>query len=286
MANRTIIQTLTAFIYNANLPGFFTGKIWTGSSKSICVPGLNCYSCPGALGACPIGSFQSSLSGVALKIPFYVLGTMILFGLLLGRVICGWLCPFGFLQELLYKIPTAKLQKNHFTFMLTKLKYFIGVLFVILLPLAFYIFTGVGSPTFCKYICPAGTFEAALPLLSTTPTLRNSIGFLFSWKALILIITIVTSIYIYRPFCRFLCPLGAFYGFFNKFSLFGIQVDELKCIGCDACIRKCKMDCYKVGDKECINCGECINVCPTTAISLNIKKQNQENIPTFKESKV
>ena len=84
------------------------GRIWQGPSKQVCVPGLNCYSCPGALGACPIGSLQSFMSGAVLRFPFYVLGLMILFGLILGRRICGWLCPFGLVQELLYKIPTPK----------------------------------------------------------------------------------------------------------------------------------------------------------------------------------
>lgn len=97
MAKRTLIQILTAFLYNGNLPGFLNGRIWQGPSKSICVPGLNCYSCPGALGACPLGALQSSLSGVLLRFPFYVLGLMLLFGLLFGRTVCGWLCPFGFI---------------------------------------------------------------------------------------------------------------------------------------------------------------------------------------------
>ena len=272
MANkRTFIQFLTAFLYNGNLPGFFSGKIWQGPSKSICVPGLNCYSCPGALGYCPLGSLQSSLSGVVLRFPFYVLALLILFGLLLGRVICGWLCPFGLVQELLYKIPSPKLVKNKATRTLTKLKYIIGLLFVIILPLVFFFAVGVGSPAFCKYICPAGTLEAALPLLSTNPFLKQNLGALFNWKLFLLIVTVIASIVVYRPFCRFICPLGAFYSLFNKLSYFGIQVDKLKCTGCDACIHKCKMDCVRVGDRECINCGECIGFCPTNAISLGVK---------------
>lgn len=272
MANkRTFIQFLTAFLYNGNLSGFVSGKIWQGPSKSICVPGLNCYSCPGALGSCPLGALQSSLSGVVLRFPFYVLGLLILFGLLLGRVICGWLCPFGLVQELLYKIPSPKLVKNKATRTLTKLKYIIGLLFVIILPLVFFFAVGVGSPAFCKYICPAGTLEAALPLLSTNPFLKQNLGALFNWKLFLLIVTVIASIVVYRPFCRFICPLGAFYSLFNKLSYFGIQVDKLKCTGCDACIHKCKMDCVRVGDRECINCGECIGVCPTNAISLGVK---------------
>lgn len=189
-------------------------------------------------------------------------------GLLFGRTVCGWLCPFGFIQELLYKIPSPKFTKNKATRTLTKLKYIIGLLFVIILPVIFFYVVGVGAPAFCKYICPAGTLEAALPLLSTNPFLKQNLGMLFNWKLFLLLVTVIASIVIYRPFCRFICPLGAFYSLFNKLSYFGIQVDNVKCIGCDACIRKCKMDCAKVGDRECINCGECIDTCPVNAISL------------------
>ena len=266
MAKRSIVQFLTALIYNGNLPGFMQGRIWQGPSKQVCVPGLNCYSCPGALGACPIGSLQSFMSGAVLRFPFYVLGLMILFGLILGRRICGWLCPFGLVQELLYKIPTPKFHKNTLTLKLTYLKYPIGILFVIILPLVFFFGNGVGIPTFCKYLCPAGTLEAAVPLIALNPDLRSGLGILFGWKFLLMLFTILLSIFVYRPFCRFLCPLGAWYGLYNKLAIFGIQVDKAKCINCNACINVCKMDCQKVADRECINCGECIKVCPTKAI--------------------
>lgn len=268
---RKIVQLITALIYNANLPGFLQGKIYRGQLKSVCVPGLNCYSCPGALGACPLGSLQSSFSGVFLKIPFYVLGTIMLFGLLLGRLICGWACPFGLVQELLYKIPSPKLQRNDLTRTLSLLKYPIAIIFLLLLPLYYYFSEGVGVPAFCKFICPAGTLEAALPLAATNSFIRSSLGALFSWKLMLLILTVSASIFIYRPFCRFICPLGAIYGLFNKLSLFGIKVDMDKCISCDKCMRHCQMDCTKVGDRECINCGECIKVCPTKAISIGKK---------------
>ena len=271
LVKRKIIQILTTFLYNANLPGFLTGNIYRGSTKSVCVPGLNCYSCPGALGACPLGSLQSSFSGVFLRIPFYVLGSILLFSILLGRLICGWLCPFGLLQELLYKIPTPKIKRNNFTRKLSLLKYFIAVIFLLILPIVYYLTTGVGVPAFCKFICPAGTFEAGIPLTTAKPMLKNALGWLFTWKFFLLLLTIFSSIFIYRPFCRFICPLGAIYGLFNKLSIFGVNVDMTRCIGCDKCMRHCQMDCHAVGDRECINCGECANVCPTKAISIGKK---------------
>lgn len=271
MVKRKIIQFCTALLYNGNMPGFWQGKLWQGSTKSVCLPGLNCYSCPGALGACPVGALQSSLSGVFLRFPFYVIGTLLLFGLLLGRLICGWACPFGLIQELLYKLPTPKIHRSAFTAQLAKLKYLIAFVFVLLLPIAYYLVTGTGVPAFCKFICPAGTLEAALPLTIVNENLRSSLGALFNWKLLLMLIILGASVFIYRPFCRFLCPLGAFYSFFQRISLFGIKVDAAKCIHCNACMRKCLMDCRHVGDRECIACGECRNVCPTNAISIGKK---------------
>jgi len=263
---RRLTQLVSAIAYNANVSGFVTGKIWQGSSKGICVPGLNCYSCPGALGACPLGSLQSSLAGMVLRFPFYVFGLLLLFGLLLGRSICGWLCPFGLLQELLYKVPTPKLRKNAWTRKLTYVKYGISLIFVLLLPIVYYLTTGVGSPAFCKFICPAGTLEAGWTLTTLNQSLRQGLGALFIWKSLVAACIVILSLIMFRPFCRFLCPLGAWYGLFNTLSFFGITVDEAKCTHCQACLKVCPMDCHKVGDRECINCGTCKKICPEQAI--------------------
>ena len=145
MAKRILAQCISALLHNCNLPGFITGRIWQAQPKSVCVPVLNCYSCPGALGACPIGSLQSTLAGTALKFPFYVVGLLLLFALCLGRIICGWLCPFGLVQDLLYKIPTPKFGKNSITAKLTYLKYVIAAIFVVLLPIYFWLADGVAN---------------------------------------------------------------------------------------------------------------------------------------------
>ncbi|MBR4909907.1 MAG: 4Fe-4S binding protein [Clostridia bacterium] len=262
---RRYTQLLTAVLYNANLGGFITGKIYKGDTKGVCVPGLNCYSCPGAIGACPLGSLQSGLLSSKYRIPYYILGTLLLFGLLLGRLICGFLCPFGFLQELLHKIPTKKIKKCRATRILSKLKYAILVGFVIVIPL-FKL-----APGFCKYICPAGTLEGGIPLAITNETLRSMLGFLFSWKTFVLALTLLICVFCYRAFCRFICPLGALYSLFNPISFFGIKVDAAKCTRCNACVKACKMDVKKVCDGECIQCGECIKSCPQNAISYGVK---------------
>ena len=267
-SKRKLIQLYTALLFNANIKGFFNGRIYKGPVKNICTPGLNCYSCPGASGACPLGSLQNSLSSTEHGSAYYVVGIILLYGIIFGRLICGWLCPFGLIQELFHKIKTPKLKKSAFTRVLSALKYVLLVFFVILIPLA-YAFRDFPLPAFCKYICPAGTLEGALGLLSNEINSSElaRLGPLFTWKFALLVSFIVGCIFIFRFFCRFFCPLGALYGLFNRFSLLGVKLDRSKCIDCGKCLTTCQMDIRHVGDHECISCGDCVSVCPTQAIS-------------------
>ena len=264
---RKIMQLYFAVLFNANLKGFITGNIYQGSSKQFCAPGINCYSCPGAIGACPLGSLQGSFSADHSTI-WYVCGILALYGVMLGRTICGWLCPFGLVQELCYKVKTPKLKKSPVTRVLSFFKYAVLVFFALIVPIM-YALRDIPLPAFCKYICPAGTLEGGIGLLSNkvNESYFSMLGPLFTWKFALMVSILVGSVFIFRLFCRFICPLGAFYGFFNRFSFFGIQVDNSKCTHCGLCQGKCKMDIQSPGDAECISCGECIDVCPTKAIS-------------------
>ena len=234
----------------------------------MCVPGLNCYSCPAATGACPIGAFQAVVGSLKFKFTYYITGFFILLGVLLGRLICGFLCPFGWFQDLLHKIPgkkfsTAKMKPLRY------LKYVILVVFVILLPAFVTNSLGMGDPFFCKYICPQGVLEGAIPLALANSGIRAALGHLFTFKFQILALFIILSILFYRPFCKWICPLGAIYSLFNKVSFLKIQVDHEKCVGCQKCSRVCKMDVNVVdtpNHPECIRCGECMKACPTDAI--------------------
>ena len=261
---RFAIQAAAALIQNADFRAFFKGGISQAASKSVCVPGLNCYSCPGAIGACPIGSLQNSLSSYSVKIPYYVAGLLIFFGALLGRAVCGFLCPFGFLQDLIYKIPFIKKIK---TFKGDKylrfLKYFILVFGVIVLPVFIKL-----TPVFCKYLCPSGTLSGLLFAFSNTKVF-SLFGSRFMWKACIAACIILTGVLIYRPFCRYLCPLGAFYSLFNKVSAVRLTADENKCTSCKACYRACDMNVdpsVTPDHLECIRCGKCISACPENAL--------------------
>ena len=103
------IQAGATLLTNLHLPNFLKGGLYQGAGKTVCVPGLNCYSCPAASGACPIGAFQAVVGSSKFSFSYYITGFLILLGVLLGRFICGFLCPFGWFQELLHKIPTKKL---------------------------------------------------------------------------------------------------------------------------------------------------------------------------------
>lgn len=262
------IQAGAVLFTNLHLPNFIKGGIYRGKGKNVCVPGLNCYSCPAASGACPIGAFQAVAGSSKFRFSYYISGFLILLGVLLGRLICGFLCPFGWFQELLHRIPTRKLSTKKLR-PLTYLKYVILLVMVVLLPAFAVNDVGMGDPFFCKYLCPQGVLEGAIPLALVNSGIRAALGKLFTWKLCILLAVTALSILFYRPFCKWLCPLGAFYALFNKVSLLQMKVDANACISCGKCARACGMDVdvTKTPDHaECIRCGKCVLACPTGAV--------------------
>lgn len=288
------IQAGATLLTNIHLPNFFRGGIYQGKGKSVCVPGLNCYSCPAASGACPIGSFQAVVGSSKFGFSYYITGFLILLGVLLGRFICGFLCPFGWLQELLHKIPSKKLSTKKLK-PLTYLKYIILLLAVVLLPALAVNDVGMGDPFFCKYICPQGVLEGAIPLSLVNEGIRAALGTLFVQKLFILLAVVALSILFYRPFCKWICPLGAFYALLNKISLLEIKMDEQKCVSCGKCAASCKMDVdvrKTPNHAECIRCGKCITACPAEALcfhygfgSSHKKKEQQTNEINMEEQR-
>lgn len=272
---RKLIQ-ITAFGFsNSHVGNFASGKIYTGQWKQFCNPGLNCYSCPAASFACPIGALQAVSGSIDFKFSFYVIGFLLAVGVFLGRFVCGFLCPFGFFQELLNKIPSPKFKvPRPFLY----IKYVILIVFVFLLPVVLTNYMGIGKPAFCQFICPAGTLEGGIPLLSMHDELRQTIGSLFSLKLTILIITIIGCILSYRFFCKTLCPLAVIYGLLNKISFYHLNLNERQCVHCGKCVKTCKMNVDPLkspNSVECIRCGECAEVCPMKAISLGFKSEKK-----------
>lgn len=263
---RLLFQMLYTIVTNGYVYGYMSGKIYKGSLKYVCVPGLNCYSCPGAIASCPLGALQAALNERNMHVPFAVLGFFFVFGSLFGRFVCGWLCPFGLLQDLLHKLPFFKKRKQlpgHA--ILRHGKYL--VLFGLVIAGSSLLITGFAKiPAFCKYLCPSGTLMGAIPLLGMNEQLRMQAGGLFYWKLGILLFLIILSLMIYRPFCQYLCPLGAVYGWFNRFSLVQIHWEKDSCTSCMACKRNCPVDLppEKISvSQECIKCGKCVEACPT-----------------------
>lgn len=276
---RLKVQLLFTILTNGYMYGFLNGKIYQGKMKYACVPGLNCYSCPGAAASCPMGALQALLNQQGFQIPFASLGFFFLFGSLLGRFICGWLCPFGMVQDLLHKIPVFHKKKRLPLHSVLKYgKY--AVLFLLVCVGSLFLFGGFAKvPAFCKYLCPSGTLFGAIPLLAANEMLRSQAGGLFLWKLGILLFIVILSMKIYRPFCQYLCPLGAIYGWFNRFCLVQIHWEEEQCISCGACEKTCPVS-LSVSEisrsPECIRCGKCVEACPAKCLhAVNVKMKKK-----------
>jgi ferredoxin-type protein NapH len=275
---RRLVQSLVSVGTNGYLLFPFTLDIYKGPLKAVCHPGLNCYACPGALLSCPVGAVQNFLGAIRLSasaIPQaggVVVGYIGFIGVLVGRVPCGWLCPFGFIQDLLHKIPSPKFA---FWRPLRWVKYGVLVGLVILGPLFLIDNVGLGHPWFCKLVCPAGTLEGAFPLLAIKPQLLANLGFWFWNKFTILILIVIGAILISRFFCRLLCPLGAFYSLFNRISLVKLDFIEGNCVHCLACVPACPTGVrpYEERDStECILCLRCVQACRFGALDFGLRR--------------
>ena len=286
---RALTQIAAALLLNGNFKGFATGTVYSGKLKQVCVPGLNCYSCPGAFGACPLGALQTMLADPMYKMSFYVVGFLAAVGLAAGRWVCGWLCPFGFLQELLRtparliakliakyrRIPVAPLSKCREPFFLRYIKFIFLLLLVILLPIFLTDRFGFGAPYFCEWVCPSGTIMGAIPLFLSNSSLTAFIRPIFYIKASVASLITAGSMVSNRFFCKYICPLGAIFGLFNRFALTRLVFCGDACIGCGKCADVCGMgiDPRKPGQRmECICCGKCVKKCGQGALRMETLK--------------
>ncbi len=287
---RRLFQILFSLLANAYWMFPWTHSIYQGALKRVCFLGLNCYSCPAATTACPLGALQNffatlrlSFSSGQLQFGTYVLGTLGLAGAWVGRMPCGWLCPFGLVQELLFRLTP-------FQYSLWRPlrwgPYLVLGIFVVLLPIFVVDSMGYGSTWFCKFICPAGTLEAGLPLVFLKPGLRSALGWLFVHKLAILLLIIGASLVYTRPFCRSLCPLGAIYGLMNRFSVLRLTFVQSRCVKCQACRSACPTEVSffdsqdDINSGACIRCLRCLKVCPTSAVEIDfsLKKRDVTDI--------
>jgi ferredoxin-type protein NapH len=294
---RIIFQTFFALLLNSDLAVVIkaiTQKkalISQSPLKRFCVPALNCYSCPAAVSSCPIGSIQFWFNDLNTRIRFgeklnaaglYIIGMLSLVGTLGGRIACGWICPFGFIQELINKLTKKNL---NIPAVLRKLRYVSLAVFVIILPL-FMLDIRYLSPWFCKLLCPAGTLTAGLPLLLLDKGLRDAASVItvikFSGLGIFMVLFLISR----RAFCKTLCPLGAFWGLFNKISLYRLKRDSSKCIRCGTCEKVCPMNIKVMKEPnvpDCVRCLECVKNCPERSMGFGM--EGLRGISKEKESK-
>jgi polyferredoxin len=256
-AKRRITQAVALVVLNVNLFGV--------NSQWLCIPALNCHGCGMAWFGCPLGVISHFAEYRVF--PFLVLGALLAVGAVVGRLLCGWVCPFGLLQDLLYRIPTPKIELPR---LWTLVKYAVLIVSVILLPL---LFTTQNAYFFCR-MCPQATLQVAVPNMIAAGGMNPESAVLrFSVLAAVLALVIGQ----HRSFCRGLCPIAALIAVTNKFSLFTVRADGKACTDCGKCDRSCPMgvpidklrhaDKLVSGHPECIECLACEQVCPAGAIS-------------------
>jgi len=280
-SGRRFIQAISTIVLNPFVYNLFRGRIYDGWLKHTCVPALNCYSCPAAFGACPIGSLQVSLSEVRRYLTtaaeasvawaaVYVASFVALVGAVGGRFPCGWLCPFGLLQEVLLIGRARGVSLPSWTRLV---KYALLAVFVIFLPLGE---PYPATPRYCELVCPAGTVEAGLPIVGyhrMTGEATLKLGALFAWKVFLGVAFLGGALLVSRFFCRTACPLGAAWGLFNRVSLLAIEVDKGACTLCGFCRTVCPVDIYIYEDpdsSECVRCLECRR-CPQKAVKFVVR---------------
>lgn len=276
---RRATQIFGLLITNLYVAVIYQQQIYTGMFKSVCLPFLYCHSCPTGAFACPLGVMQH-YSAIH-RFPFFLVGHLMIVGLLVGRMVCGWVCPVGLLQDVTYRIKTPKIAIPRF---FSVIPYIMLIVLVVLLP---YITT---EHWFSK-LCPVGTVVAGIPWVTWNPINPStgaptidpgSVGILFAIKILILIGALWFIIVAKRPFCRYICPMGLCWSFFNKVSIMKMEVDE-GCTKCDACRSKCPKGIKIYEDpnsKNCIRCLECTDCKHVKVVrSLPIKTRTAVNRP-------
>lgn len=212
---------------------------------------FQCHSCPLATFACPIGVLAHA---TALHvIPLAAIGTLVLVGALLGTLVCGWLCPFGFLQDLIGKVPLPKFQ-------LPRAAGYFRYVVLIALVLAIPYFFGEGHPLLICSVCPAGALEGAVPNMVGAALTGRAVEWPNVLKVIVTVLVVTAMLFTYRPWCRLFCPLGAIYGLFNGVSAVFLRFRRDRCIACGLCSEPCRygvVTAERANDPRCIRCLEC-----------------------------
>ncbi|MEW6554267.1 MAG: 4Fe-4S binding protein [Actinomycetota bacterium] len=279
MRARRITQVAALLALNPYFQYFSSRTIYQGGAKYVCAPGLNCYACPLAAFSCPVGSLQHGFGLLSLKVRefrlaagalLYVLASVGIVGVIAGRLPCGWICPFGFLQELLYKVPLPKWRLPR---RINYGRYFFLVVVAALIPF-------ITAQSWFSRLCPAGALEGGVLLKAVPPDAPlPEAGWFFWLKIAILAAFLLWMMVSKRPFCRAVCPLGAMWGLCNRVSLYRMAVDDERCTACGKCREVCPVDIDISEDPnspDCVRCLACKEACRYGAISSGWKLPGEE----------
>jgi polyferredoxin len=173
-----------------------------------------------------------------------------------NKLVCGWACPFGALQELLYSLPVLRRAKRK------KVAFFVsntirGGLFVLMLLMLFGIVGGTKGFVVYHFMNPFNLFDLRFESPAILLTVVLALGL---------------AVAVYRPFCQFICPFGFVSWLAERVSLVRIQVDHDRCGGCGACAFACPLESAKhmvegrTFAADCYSCARCLRVCPDQAI--------------------
>ncbi len=239
---------------------------------AICGPVFHCHSCPLATFACPIGVL---VNFNALHVfPVLAVGTLLVVGAMAGTFICGWVCPFGLLQDLAARVPAPKFRPPRW---MTHMRYGVLVGLVLLIPYFF----GSGHPlSFCR-VCPAGALEAALPHTVATAVAGGPVEWPGAVKGLVLAAFVVGIFFMWRPWCTLFCPLGAVFSLMNRFSVLFLRIDQPRCRDCDLCRKRCRyggQSATRASEMECIRCLDCTR-CDVISVDHVFARGNKRPMP-------
>ncbi|MHA1596488.1 MAG: 4Fe-4S binding protein [Candidatus Asgardarchaeia archaeon] len=235
------------------------------------------------------------------EFPFLEVGIILLLGAIFGRAFCGWVCPFGFIQDLLSYIPVKKVNLSKSTNWvvvklrdtLPRVKYYI---LYITLFFCSWIFVstlmgtekplvealGVFSEAPWAVISPVVTLETFLPNFIMNHNLEEMASLIYSldvffWlRVSFLVAIIILSVYVPRAYCRWVCPMGALMSYFNKYSLVRVKKNPLKCKNCRLCERHCPTEVKiskekgEISSGECILCLKCITTCEEGGLEVGV----------------
>lgn len=228
---------------------------------TMCSPVFHCYACPLATFACPIGVIAQF--GALHIFPFIAVGLLVAVGAVFGTLICGWVCPFGLLQDLGAKVPTPKFDPPRWT---SHFRYVVLIGTVLAVPYFF----GEGHWLFICRVCPAGGLEAGVPNMISQARAGQPVAWPNTVKLTIMVLFVVAIFFVKRPWCRMLCPLGAIFSLFNRVSVFFLRLDPDKCTDCKRCHKLCGFGIQpdkSPNDSRCVRCLEC-TACGPAALKL------------------